>query len=130
MIKYEKSFEKPDMDEEPFICDEIEYVQKITDYSRRRIAWILRITERLAELWEGTVSVSYDETTEIRDYIIIIRVKVLDFFNRAITEKFRELLSEADYLLVRACPEKFNRVEIIIVQSNAEDISLEDEEEM
>lgn len=131
MTEYEKSFEKENIeeDEDEFFDEEPEYEKKITNMSSHIIEWILKTTEKFAEMWEGTVTVSYDEMEPIRDYVIKIRVKEIFLYNIWMREELFDLLREADCFLVQPCSIDKNKVEMIVVHSNGENIIPEEEDE-
>lgn len=122
MGKYEKSFEKvhPHVREEALITEVEEYRLVITEQSKDRVEWLLQFAEKLAKEWEGIVKVSYDETQEIRDYVIRIIVKMIDFYNTYMIEEFADLAREASFVGIRSYPKDRDKVELIIIQSNAE----------
>lgn len=128
-MKYEKSYEKKcdDIAHEPLVSAEPDYKMVITDASKRRLKWVLKFMKELAEIWNGTIKISYEENDPIRDYIICVTVDVMDLCNRYLAQDFGELMRDIDFCMIRSYPKDRNKVEIIVIQSNAEQFP-EDEE--
>lgn len=122
MTKYEKSYEKayPSENEDTLVSEEPNYKQIVTPVSEQILNDMLSLLKWLAEVWEGTICISYDETEPIRDYIITVTVNVIDLYNRRMSREFGDLMADAHFFMIRSYPKDRNEVQIIVIQSNAE----------
>lgn len=73
------------------------------------------------------MKVSYDGSESMRDYIIRIIVDEAEFYNGYIVRMFYELLKDGIYITICPCFENKDKVELLIIQSNAEEFDPRDE---
>lgn len=124
MIEYEKSYEDyEDPRETPvYVCEseEPEYIQILTEMSQFTLRAMLKTLEEFTRRWKGKMIVSYDDIDPIRDYTIRVIVRKIDFYNSYLLQVFGDLMLEADYVTIVPCEEEADKVEIVVIQSNAD----------